>query len=201
MTSAGAITEAEDVPKERTKAESMEKEKEKDGRTENDLAEAAKIRYLTPDNTTFRRTEGQMLNVTVDGEEFQGVYVHCSFPHTNKRIYLSIRTFENKEIGMIRKLEDFPADIADLLEEQVKIRYFAPEIIRVVKIREEFGYSYWETETTAGVCRFTVRSGGSNVKLIGDNRLLVLDVDGNRFVIPDLEQISDKEYRMVEMCM
>ncbi|MEF3303517.1 DUF1854 domain-containing protein [Paenibacillus sp. GYB003] len=199
MTIAGAVTEAERASEEKDVRETVESEKA-DGKR-SDLAEAAKIRYLTPDNASFRKTEGRMLNVTVDGEEHKAVYVHCSFPHTNKRIYLSIRTFENKEIGMIRSLDDFPAGVAELLEEQVKIRYFAPEITKVVKIREEFGYSYWETETTSGVCRFTVRSGGNNVKLVGENRLLVLDVDGNRFVIPDLEKISDKEYRMVEMCM
>lgn len=197
MTTANAVSEAE------TAAEEMEKHKEKEraAQTATDLAEAAKIRFLTPQNASFRKTEGRMLNVTVDGEETPNVYVHCSFPHTDKRIYLSIRTFENKEIGMIRSLDDFPPETAALLEEQVQIRYFAPEIVKVIKIREEFGYSYWETETTSGICRFTVRSGGSNVKLVSETRLLVLDVDGNRFVIPDIDALSDKEYRMVEMCM
>ncbi len=33
------------------------------------------------------------------------------------------------------------------------------------------------------------------------NRLLVVDVDGNRFIIPELDRLSDKEYRMIEVCM
>lgn len=166
-----------------------------------DLADAAKICYLTTANSTFAKTKGSMLSVKVDEKEHSPVYVHCSFPHTDKRIYLSIRTIDNKEIGMIRSLDDFPKETADLLEEQVKIRYFAPEITKVVKITEEFGYSYWEAETTAGICRFTVRSGGGNVKSVTENRLLITDVDGNRFVIAELDQLSDKEYKMVEMCM
>lgn len=168
---------------------------------QSDLAEAAKIRYLTPRDTVFVKTPGNMLSVTVEGAEHPVVYVHCSFPHTDKRIYLSIRTIDNKEIGMIRSLDDFPQHTADLLEEQIAIRYFAPEITKVIKIREEFGYSYWEAETTAGLCRFTVRGGGGQVKLVGESRLLVSDVDGNRFIIPDLQRLSEKEYRMVEMCM
>ncbi|MDF2723585.1 MAG: hypothetical protein K0Q59_3260 [Paenibacillus sp.] len=166
-----------------------------------ELAEAAKIHYLTTENASFVKTKGNMLSVTVDGKEHSPVYVHCSFPHTDKRIYLSIRTVDNKEIGMIRSLNEFPKQTADLLEEQVRIRYFAPEIMKVVKVTEEFGYSYWDTETTAGICRFTVRSGGGNVKLVTDNRLLINDVDGNRFVIPQLDRLSDKEYRMVENTM
>ncbi len=96
---------------------------------------------------------------------------------------------------MIHSLEDFPEETAQLLEEQLQIRYFTPEISKVVTVKEEFGYSYWEAETTAGLCRFTVRSGGGNAKLVTPVRLLVTDVDGNRFVIPDMNKLTDKEYR------
>lgn len=201
MTMTAAVTETDNGPDGKEKQQLAASGHEGKADKQSDLAEAAKINYLTPESASFRKTEGRMLAVTVDGIEHQAVYVHCSFPHTDKRIYLSIRTFENKEIGMIRSLDDFPKETADLLEEQVTIRYFAPEITKVVKIKEEFGYSYWETETTAGICRFTVRSGGGHVKLVSENRLLVSDVDGNRFIIPHLDRLSDKEYRMVEMCM
>lgn len=199
MTTTVAVTEAS--PSEEGKKEAEPAIHEHNESKQSDLADAAKIRYLTKDNASFKKTPGNMLTVTVEGEDIPAVYVHCSFPHTNKRIYISIRTIENKEIGMIKTLDDFPKETADLLEEQVKIRYFAPDITKVVKIKEEFGYSYWETETTAGLCRFTVRGGGGNVKLVSESRLLISDVDGNRFIIPDLEKLTDKEYRMVEMCM
>lgn len=163
--------------------------------------ESVDIQYVTPDNTTFEVTEGRMLNVTVNGEEHHNVYLHCSFPHTDRSIFISIRTGENEEIGMIKSLDDFPEDAVRLLDKQINIRYFAPEVLNVVKITEEFGYSYWETETTSGFCRFTVRSGGGNLKFVTETRLLILDVDGNRFIIPDIDQLSSKEYRMVEMCL
>lgn len=169
--------------------------------TQTDLADAAKINFLTDDNTTFIKTAGNMLNVIVDGTEYDSVYVHCSFPHTDKRIYLSIRTHDNKEIGMIRTLDSLSAEAVSLLEEQIGIRYFAPEITKVNKVQEEFGYTYWDTETTSGTCRFTVRGGGNNVKFVNEHRILVLDVDGNRFVIPDVHKMTDKEYRMIEICM
>jgi len=167
-----------------------------------DLSVAAQLNYLTAENATFRKTEGNMLAVQVGDEDVQGVYLHCSFPHTNKRIYISVRTSEHKEIGIIKALdEDFPPEIAQLLEEQMDIRYFAPVISKVISIKEEFGYSYWHAETSAGHCHFTVRSGGGNVKSVSENKLLVIDVDGNRFVIENVKQLSEKEYRMVEMCI
>ncbi|WP_270165528.1 DUF1854 domain-containing protein [Paenibacillus sp. SYP-B4298] len=164
-----------------------------------ELADAAAILYLTEDNAAFLQTKGGMLSVRIDGKEHSPVYVHSSFPHTNRYAFLSIRTADNKELGMIRGLDDFSPETAALLERQLKIRYFAPEITRVIRVKEEFGYAYWEVESTAGRCRFTVRAGGDHVKFAAANRLLITDVDGNRFIIPQLDRLSSKEYRLVEM--
>lgn len=166
---------------------------------EPELADAAAIRYLTEDNAQFLETSGRMLSVRIDGAEHAPVYVHSSFPHTNREMFLSIRTADNKELGMVRALDDFGAETARLLARQLMIRYFAPEITRVIRVKEEFGYAYWEAETTAGRCRFTVRAGGDSVKFAAANRLLITDVDGNRFIIPQVDRLSDKEYRLVEM--
>ena len=166
-----------------------------------DLAAAAGIHYLTQENASFFRTPGGLLGVTSGGAEHQPVYLHCSFPHTAGRQWISVRTADGAEIGMIASIDDFPAETARLLEEFIRLRYYAPVITKVVRIREEFGYSYWETETTAGPCRFTVRSGGGQIKAAGAARLLITDVDGNRFVIEDVNRLSEKEYRMVEMCL
>lgn len=182
--------------------ELTEKQDGDDSSNRSDLSEAAKLVYLNKENTVFTKTKGNMLSATVNGEEHPVVYLHCSFPHTNKRIFVSVREKENKEIGIIKSLDDdFPKDVVSLLEEQMHIRYFAPIISKVIMIKEEFGYSYWDAETSAGLCRFTVRSGGSNVKLVTDRRLLISDVDGNRFIIEDLDRLSEKEFRMVEMCI
>lgn len=166
-----------------------------------DLAEAARIIYLTGSNAVFRLTEGLMLAVTVNGEEHPCVYVHCSFPHTNANAYLSIRNMDNKEIGIVRSLEDVDSETAQLLLNQLQLRYFAPRITRLLSVKEEFGYSYWEAETDSGICRFTVRGGGGQVKLVTPVRLLITDVDGNRFIIPDYTVLADKEFRMIETFM
>ena len=176
-------------------------EENKQPTKETDLASAAKMVYLTPEETTFTETEGQMLAVQVGKESYPTVYLHSSFPHTNNRIYISVRTEDNKEIGMIQSLDDFSTDTVQLLERHINIRYFAPEITQINAISDEFGYSYWDTETTAGNCYFTVRTGRGNVTAVTESKLLVTDVDGNRFVIPDVDSLTEKEYRMIEMLM
>lgn len=165
------------------------------------LVDAAGMRWLTPDNAVFSRTPGGLLSVAANGETHPVVYLHCSFPHSRERSYLSVRTAEGKEIGMVSSMDDFPPETVALLEEQVRLRYHAPVITKVIGVREEFGYAYWETETTAGACRFTIRTGGSHVKPVAGDKLVITDVDGNRWTIPHFSGLSEREYRLVEMCM
>lgn len=80
----------------------------------------------------------------------------------------------------------------------MRLRYFAPSIERILEIKEEFGYSFWSVETSAGLCRFTV-GRGTNVRLVSSKKVLITDVDGNRFQIEDISKLSAKEYRMLEM--
>lgn len=159
------------------------------------------IIYLTKENASFKQTNGGMLAVQIEDQEHDAVFLHCSFPHTDKSVYISVRTADHKEVGMIKTLEDFSDETKVLLEQHIALRYFAPQITKVINITDEFGYSYWEAETDAGDYRFTVRRGGANVKLVTDEKLMITDVDGNRFIIEDLSKVSEKEFRMIEMCM
>lgn len=153
--------------------------------------------YLTPDNAHFEETDGRLLSVRVRDQVYPAVYLHCSFPHTNKEEYISIRTIDNREAGLIRSLADFPGPTAELLRKHIRFRYFAPLITRIIEIKEEFGYAFWSAETSAGLCRFTV-GRGNNVRIVAGQKVLITDVDGNRFLIEDLRKLSDKQYRLVE---
>ncbi len=155
------------------------------------------IVYLTPDIARFEETEGHLLSVRVREERHPVVYLHCSFPHTSKDDYISVRTIDNQEVGMIRTLADFPEPVQELLRRHIRLRYFTPAITRILDVKDEFGYSYWNVETTAGHCQFTV-GRGNNIRFVTGQKLLISDVDGNRFVIEDVGKLSDKEYRMIE---
>lgn len=159
------------------------------------------VTYIQGDAAAFRKTDGGLLAFAIDGKEHEPVFVHAAFPHTMPRSYLSIVTKEGNELGVIASLDDVDRATAALLEEQLLLRYHTPVITKVVQVKEEFGYAYWEAETTAGLCRFTTRGNGISAKLVTEQRLLIQDVNGNRFVIPDIGELTDKEYRLVEMCM
>ena len=71
-------------------------------------------------------------------------------------------------------------------------------IEKIRSIEEEFGYSYWDVDTSAGQRRFTVRRGHNNLVQLGGRRVLVIDVDGNRFEIEDYTSIDSRYSRLIE---
>ena len=164
------------------------------------------VRPLTRDNAVFHRTEGGFVNLDyTDPEGETKTYtrgaVHRCFPFSDPDHYISIResTGDGREIGLVENLDDLPEEAREMLQEQMALRYFVPKIRKIRSIKEEYGYSYWDADTDRGSIRFTVRMGGGSVYAIGEGRYLVNDIDGNRFEIPDVKQLTAKELRELDL--
>lgn len=166
---------------------------------EENVEELLETRYIDRNNSTFARTKGGFVALDFDGKHYDRIAIHRAFPFTDPEKFLSIREPDGKmrEIGMIRDLKDVDKDTQQMLLEQIDLRYFTPVIQKVNHIKEEYGYSYWDVVTDKGACRFTMRTN-SIVKL-SDVRLLITDIDGNRFEVPDVMKLSAKELKMIDL--
>ena len=123
------------------------------------------------------------------------------FPFTEPDQFISIRTVEerSKEIGVIEDMKKVSKETRKMLEEQLKLHYFTPVIQKVLDIKDEYGYAYFHVMTDRGECRFTINMGGNAVVRLTDTRLLITDLDENRFEIPDVLQLSQKEQRKLDL--
>jgi len=160
------------------------------------------IKRITDENAAFTRTAGGFLSLTYGDKTYPRVAVHRCFPFSEPEKFISIREPEGdgKEIGLIEDLAALSKENRELLEEQMNLRYFTPIIQKIHEIKEEYGYAYWEVTTDRGRCRFTIRQGGgASVIPIGKNRYMIADIDGNRFEIPDLYQLTPKEIRKLDL--
>jgi hypothetical protein len=155
--------------------------------------------YIDPSQAEFTETEGKILSLKLFDIEYPRVVLHRSFPHTHKTEFISIRDIDNKEIGIIRDTCELDEKTQQLFERHLSIRYFAPNITKINSVKDEFGYCFWDTETTQGNCRFVVRRDSKNILSLANFEILVIDIDGNRFVIPDIRALSEKETKMIEL--
>jgi len=162
------------------------------------IKEAVDINYLRPDKTKFYKTPGGFLGVIVDGKDYKRIETYRCFPIKNENKYISIRTFE-EEIGIIEDLNEFPPEQRELIEEELEKRYFMPKILSAKSIKEEFGYSYWDVTTDRGDRNFTVHDISSNMIVKPDGSIILMDIDGNRYFIEDIEKADDKIRKILDL--
>lgn len=168
---------------------------------EQETDDMLRIRYLTDKNAIFKRTGNGFLSLEVEGEVYSRVQVVRMFPFMHKDELLSIRTCDerSKEIGIVEKLSDMDPEVVKMLEEQLTLHYFTPVITKIHKIKDEFGYAYWDVETDHGPCKFTIQMGGNAVVHLSDVRILIMDIDENRFEIPDIMELSNSERKKLDL--
>lgn len=157
------------------------------------------VRRITSENAKFSATAGGFVSMDFDGKHYDRISVFRAFPFTEPERYISIRESDEKqkEIGIIEDLAQLKEEDAVLIRSQAEMRYFTPVIQKVRKIKEEYGYSYWDVETDRGHCTFTTDNNG--VAKLSDTRLIISDISGNRFEIPDTNLLSTKEIKMVDL--
>ena len=158
------------------------------------------IKLLSPDDAKFALTEGGFLSLSYGGKEYPRVSIYKSFPFTDPNEFISIRDpkEKNAEIGMIRRLSDWPQDIVDILDSQINIRYFTPQVKKIKSLKEEFGFAYWDILSDRGEIKFTTSMYNPVIRL-GGNHLLINDLDNNRYEIKDFTKLTRKEIKMIDL--
>lgn len=164
----------------------------------NGEATTAKTTYLNIDDLHFERTAGGFLSMRFQEKEFPRVHLYRIFPLSLEQGYISVRDQEDNEIGIIESSDGMSSHDKTLVEDEIAGRYFTPVIKRIISLKEEFGYSYWEVETSAGVCRMTVQNRYNPVLRLEENRIIITDVDGCRFEMEDYTAVEPKHLRVIE---
>jgi hypothetical protein len=168
---------------------------------EKETEEMLKINLLDEKNTEFIRTKGGFLSIKTGDTTYPRVLAVRMFPFTDPDRFISIRTTDekSKEIGIIENMSDLSKKTADLIKEQLDLRYFTPVITGIKSIKDEYGYAYFDVMTDRGECRFAIHMGGSDVVHLSETRILIMDIDENRFEIPDVTALTPTERKKLDL--
>lgn len=169
-------------------------EKEKKPRT---LAELSVTVWLTPSNASFS-LKNNFLYIQYAGEE-KRAFLCRQFPFELQWEFISVMNEEQEEIGIIRDISLFEGETGEMLKNELLRRYYAPVIEEVLNVKERYGFSYWKVRTQEGEVNFTLRDTYRSIIHAGGNRILLLDVSGNRFEIPDTAALDRKSYKKIEL--
>lgn len=185
--------------------------------SKNDFLDIVKVIYFTPENAKFSKSkngfpclEAFIPKVKKDDleeevpdepiwQDLGRVFFHRAFPFDAADTFVSVTDKDGNEYGIIRSLDDFEGSGKDIIAEELGRKYFTPKIKKILSVKERFGYSYWEVETEFGKASFSMHDTFRSIAKVSESRLILTDVDGNRYEITDTMALDRKSYRKIEL--
>ena len=147
----------------------------------------------------FFREPAWVLRLTIDGDRsYLKVKIVRAAPLSYPERYISLLDAKDEEICMIDDLKEIGPDARTLIGEELDRRYLTAMIEQVTSVRNEYGTSYWDVQTDRGQREFVVQNVAESAQWLGDHRLLITDVDGNRFEIPRLDDLDKRSLEWIE---
>ena len=97
------------------------------------------------------------------------------------------------------EIDDFSGEEREMLVRELERKYYSPVIEKIYSVKERFGFSYWDAQTSAGRLTFTLQDTFKSMIRAGGGKLFLFDVDGNRFVIENVERLDRRSYKKIEL--
>ncbi|MCR4722004.1 MAG: DUF1854 domain-containing protein [Lachnospiraceae bacterium] len=132
---------------------------------------------------------------------YERVHAVRLFPFTDPAKYISIRVGSEagEELAIIEDLADLSPEQRELVKRDLELNYFLPVINKILSIKDEYGYAYFHVITDKGPVRFAINMGGTNVTKLSETRLLITDINENRFEVRDVTKLTKKEQRKLDL--
>ena len=159
------------------------------------------LTLLDSSNAHFERTSGGFAALKTGDNYYERVVFLRAFPLSDPDLYISVREADEhkKEIGVINNINDLSKEHADIVREQLNLRYFTPKIKKVLSVKDKHGFSTLEVITDKGKCKFTFKTGSNSVVSLSDSRFLFYDIDGSRYEIENIFALSKKEQKKLDI--
>ena len=160
-------------------------------------------KWIEPGEAELRLGAHSSLELELaDGVEHRGVFAVRCFPATAPDDFVSLRVWDREgqdhEVGILRHLDRWPAEAQRLVREALARRYFLRTILGVDEIKLEYGYLVCKVRTDQGSAEFTMRWTQSQVQDFGERGKVLLDLEDNRFLVPDVEALPPKERELLQ---
>ncbi len=135
-------------------------------------------------------------------DEWLPVMAVRMYPLSETRRWISILDEAGRvELCWVERLDDLPEPVRQALEAELTQRYLTPVITRILECRElspreRIEIVEWRVKTNRGPMRFVVKHSES-IKQPHPGALMITDVEGRRFDIPDISALDAHSQRLL----
>ncbi len=158
--------------------------------------------WLDPADVKLHTNAAWGLCLTLGAERsWLGVRVVRAFPLSHAQEYLAFLNRKNDEIGTVRSLAGLELASRRLAEAELANRYLVNAVQEVHSLRSEGDTLYFDVFTPRGRREFVVRANRETVVRLANGRVLLVDVDGNRFEVPAVEKLDAASQAVLQQVM
>jgi hypothetical protein len=155
-----------------------------------------KSSIIQAENTSFISSNDDIL-FEYAGKTYKVSRARAAFPLSAPYQMISIRGQKGKEIGVIDNFQKLDEQSQKIVYDLLEKSYFMPFIINIRSVKEDLGITTWNVTTDKGEREFDTRGVQRNIRKLGGRRLLIKDVDGNRYEIKDWANLPIKAQRIL----
>jgi len=151
----------------------------------------------TLDFTLARDAHGRLTLTLSDGTVHEGVVPVRAFPISAPDGGLSLVSADGHELRWLDRLSDLPLVARELIEAELALREFTPQIRRIVEVSTFSTPSTWTVETDRGRTELVLKSE-DDIRRLGQGRLLISTAQGLQFGITQTATLDRHSRKLLE---
>jgi hypothetical protein len=149
-------------------------------------------------DTRIERDESGRLILHREGQSQPIGSIMSAFPLTRPGRMISLRDLEGEEIGTLDDVNQLEPASRGVMADELERTYFMPTITDILDVQEDLGVVTWEVDTNRGHRHFQVRRVRQNIRKMGNRRLVIKDVDGNRYEVRDWLKLQPLAQKLIQ---
>ncbi|HSV27642.1 MAG TPA: DUF1854 domain-containing protein [Sedimentisphaerales bacterium] len=168
---------------------------------EDPAVEDTDMNLLKPGEITFKKNAAGMLDIIMPERTVEDVHCMQLFPLSDSQRYISVvrpTKPDPEEIGIIESLADLSHEQQKLVVENIKFRYFVPEIEDIVGVDESAGLYEMDMKTERGPRRVFIMNPRENISTTDNGVMLITDVEKCRYKITRFSKLSPRAHAQFE---
>jgi hypothetical protein len=144
-----------------------------------------------------RHAAGQLVLIDAGGDSHVGVVPVRAFPLAAPDEGISLVSTDGHELAWIEQLQELPEAMRTLVQEELALRDFVPEISRLQSVSTFGTPSVWTVETDRGVTSFILK-GEEDIRRLGRNALLIAGSEGVQYSVRDMTVLDRASRKLLE---
>lgn len=152
------------------------------------------------ENATYRLSRnlfGRLVFTRANGAVREGVVPVRAFPITAPDRAIALIDQHGHELAWIEQLSDLPDELREIVEAELAVREFIPEIQRIHDVSSFATPSAWNVETDRGNTSFILK-GEEDIRRLAPPSLLIADSHGVQFLIRDRFALDNHSRKILD---